>query len=215
MLLMPGRKRIGDIFAQTIVIYRDPAAATHLQERLPEDDSTELDRLTELIDDATRASPTLEEQGRYATLPPLFPPHGTISRPQLTPDADVILALKTATLALYGAHHRYLLHSHIELTRAKHKEEEPATLAPLDDAEEPSSGYSTAYVNAWETLTESVKTFQQAFAISRQLLERDPDEAAADEADLKLLLSELRPYLFANSDELIYETCLRVAHDAR
>ncbi|MFA4966500.1 MAG: hypothetical protein WC709_12825, partial [Thermoleophilia bacterium] len=128
--------------------------------------------------------------------------------PSLPALPEALAALKTAALAVRGAHHTYLRFSELELAR---EAAEPG--APTGQAEAPAP-YSAEYVAAWYTLADAVIAMQQAHGAAGAAAARAGatlHDACQQHADLAVLFRELEPYFTAASDEQVHDAYLRVA----
>jgi hypothetical protein len=113
--------------------------------------------------------------------------------------AEAVSRLKTAALALRGAHLNYLRFSERELAGG----------ASSEDA-----GYSEEYVSAWFTLADAVAELGAAHREAATAAAGGGttlDEACAAQPDLAHLLRELTPYLAAGTDAQIHDAYLAVA----
>ncbi|HZL64633.1 MAG TPA: RDD family protein [Thermoleophilia bacterium] len=173
-LASPRNKRIGDYAGGTVVLRRSPAAAG-------------------------AAASAAFGAGQPATAPPapLAAGHAAQS-PAAAPGVDdALAALKTAALAVRGAHLNYLRFSERELAR------EPGA-----------AEYTPEYEAAWYTLADAVMALQRAYAeatVAATVAGTSIPEQGADQPDLTYLLGELAPYFAAGSDEEVHEAYLRVA----
>ena len=177
-LASPRNKRLGDYAGGTVVLRRSPAAAG-----VPAA-SAVLGAQSPAT--ALQAAPTPLAAG-YAASPAAAPPSV----------GDALAALKTAALAVRGAHLNYLRFSERELAR------EP-------DAAE----YTPEYEAAWYTLADAVMALQHAYAeatVAATVAGTSIAEQAAGQPDLTYLFGELEPYFVAGSDEEVHEAYLRVA----
>ncbi len=171
-------KRLGDYAGGTVVLRRSPAATG-----------------------AAPAGAVLGAGQRAATPPAPPAPLAAGQAAPVTAAAasvgDALAALKTAALAVRGAHLNYLRFSERELAR------EP-------DAAE----YTPEYEAAWYTLADAVMALQHAYAeaaVAATVAGTSIAEQAADQPDLTYLFGELEPYFAAGSDEEVHEAYLRVA----
>ena len=178
-LVSPRRKRLGDFAARTVVVRSAAAPA------------------------AGRAPGVRPAAPRPQTTP------GVAAVPAPTPPAtldDALVTLKTAALAVRGAHLNYLRLSEIELARTEADQAPPAG----DDE----AVFSPEYAAAWYTLADAVAALQKAHATAQTAATRaglDLATACADQADLPYLFRQLEPYFTAGSDEDVHEAYLRVA----
>lgn len=177
-VVSPRNKRLGDYAGGTVVLRRSPAAA------------------------GVPAASAAFDAGQPATTPPAPPaPAATGYAAQSPPAAlgveEALAALKTAALAVRGAHLNYLRFSERELARE------------ADAAE-----YTPEYEAAWYTLADSVMALQRAYAeatVAATVAGTSIQEQAANQPDLTYLFGELEPYFAAGSDEEVHEAYLRVA----
>lgn len=119
---------------------------------------------------------------------------------------DALATLKTAALAMHGAHLNYLRFSEIELART-----EPDRAPHPGDGE---AAFSPGYAAAWYTLADAVVALRQAHAVAQAAAAHaglDLATACADQPDLVYLFHQLEPYFAAGSDEDVHEAYLRVA----
>src|SRR5665647_696662 len=116
--------------------------------------------------------------------------------------SEALAGLKTAALAVRGAHLNYLRFSEIELAKdaggtAGEPVGEPAD-QPSDQPEsEPESEYAPEYAAAWYTLGDAVIAIQQAHAAAIAAATREGttlQAVSADQPDLTYLFRELEPY---------------------
>jgi hypothetical protein len=179
-LASPRNKRIGDYAGGTVVLRRSPAAA------------------------GAPAASAVVGAGQPASASPAPPaPAATgYAAPQAAAPPsveDALAALKTAALAVRGAHLNYLRFSERELARE------------ADAAE-----YTPEYEAAWYTLADAVMALQHAYAeatVAATVAGTSIQEQAADQPDLTYLFGELEPYFAAGSDEEVHEAYLRVARN--
>ncbi len=111
---------------------------------------------------------------------------------------EAVADLRSAALAVLGAHHLYLRFSEVELARGGGEHAE----------------LSDEYAAAWYSLADTVIALQQAHAVAQQAAARDGttlQAACAGQADLSHLFRELEPYFTAGSDDEVHEAYLRVA----
>ena len=110
---------------------------------------------------------------------------------------EALAALKTAALAVRGAHLNYLRFSERELAR-----------------ESDAGGYTPEYEAAWYTLADAVMKMQNAYAEATVAALRagtSIQDVAAGQPDFTYLFGELEPYFAASSDDEVHEAYLRVA----
>jgi uncharacterized RDD family membrane protein YckC len=129
--------------------------------------------------------------------------------------SEALAGLKTAALAVRGAHLNYLRFSEIELAKdaggtAGEPVGEPADLPVA----QPESEYSPEYAAAWYTLADAVIAIQQAHAAAIAAATRESttlQAVCADQPDLTYLFRELEPYFTAGSDEQVHDAYMSVA----
>jgi uncharacterized RDD family membrane protein YckC len=183
-LVSAKNKRLGDLAARTVVVRRGAAAVAPLWPAARP---------------AAPAVPSGPEGG--APLPP--------APPNLPALPDALAALKTAALAVRGAHHSYLRFSELELAREAAAHEAGAAAAAAD-AE---AAYSPEYVAAWHTLADAVMAMQKAHGAAGAAAARAGStltDACRQHPDLAVLFRELEPY-FTAADEQVHDAYLRVA----
>ncbi len=195
-LLSPSNKRVGDLFAHTVVIRRERRLAG--AGPAP----------TRTIPDATPRTQEPREQAAGGLW--------------LSTDADAdqpLSTLKAAALATYGAHLNYLRQSNAELERDRAaRRAADSGGAPATHESPPEREYSPEYVAAWHTLTATVAVLQRACPAATVSAAGAPttlDALIVEQPDLAALLRELEPYLGADSAEEIYAACLRVARSTQ
>jgi uncharacterized RDD family membrane protein YckC len=199
-LANPSKKRLGDFAARTVVVRQ---VGTPLGARL--------------------------EEGRVAPLPasardlstPIPSPlatgaatHGSeLPGSPVATLADAVATLKTAALAVKGAHLSYLRFSEAELAKgAGEPASSPAASADTAPVREPD--YAPEYAAAWYTLTDAVMALQRARAAADDAAAQARTTlhaASAAQPDLVHLCRELAPYFASASDEQVHEAFLRVA----
>jgi uncharacterized RDD family membrane protein YckC len=181
-LASASNKRLGDYAGHTVVLRRSPMAAS-----------------------APAAGGALGAQPpAYAPPVPVPAPAPAAAvgyaAPAPVPSVeDALASLKTAALAVRGAHLNYLRFSECELARQ----------AGAD-------GYTPEYEAAWYTLADSVMAMQHAYAEATAAAARagtSIQDAAAGQPDLAYLFGELEPYFTAGSDEEVHAAYLRVARN--
>ena len=135
--------------------------------------------------------------------PPTYVPAATAA-----PGASEALAgLKTAALAVRGAHLNYLRFSEVELAK-------DAGGAASEPADRPEPEYSPEYAAAWYTLADTVIAMQQAHAAAIAAASREGTTlpaVCADQPDLTYLFRELEPYFTAGSDDHVHDAYMSVA----
>ena len=147
---------------------------------------------------AVPATTTLWAAGALASVqrgPAPTPP------PSLPDLATSVAALKTAALAVAGAHRSYLHYSELELVRPDR---------PAGEARD----YAPEYVAAWYTLTDAVAAAQRALAAAEAAaasVGTTVQDACTDQPDLVRLTREFEPYFGATSDDQVHQAYLRVA----
>ena len=187
-------KRLGDLAAKTVVVRRDGGPIGY-------------------------AAPG-PSQSRPGVAPSLAPAAAAPSSayapaapaPPAAPAASETLAgLKTAALAVRGAHLNYLRFSEVELAKgAGSAGGEPAG----ELGAQPEPEYSPEYAAAWYTLADAVIAMQQAHAAAIAAATREGTTLAAvcaDQPDLTYLFRELEPYFTAGSDEQVHDAYMSVA----
>ena len=194
-------KRLGDLAAKTVVVRRGAAPAGHA------------------------ASGPVRSWPGGAPLPPAPPlrqrpvapglatpapasPSTYVPAATAAPGASEALAgLKTAALAVRGAHLNYLRFSEVELAKG-------AGGAAGEPADQPEPEYSPEYAAAWYTLADAVIAIQQAHAAAIAAATRESttlQAVCADQPDLTYLFRELEPYFTAGSDEQVHDAYMSVA----
>jgi len=199
-LASPQRQRLGDHAARTIVVRRRLVRVADVYGAPPAAGAT--GAATGL------AAPAAPPPG--GQMPPVPPPAASAASwpqtaapaPPVTeaPTADEALArLKTAALAVRGAHLAYLHFSERELAAG---------------AEAQAGGYSDEYVAAWFTLADAVSGVQEARAGLDEAAAGagvTPDQLTSAQPDLVHLLAELAPYFTACGDDSVHEAFLTIA----
>ena len=177
-------KRLGDLAARTVVVRRGEAPLG-----------------------ATARGPLQPWPGGAPSLAPTVPAAPSAYAAEAAPDARAALAgLKTAALAVRGAHLNYLRFSEVELAKA--------AAAGAQAADQPEPEYSPEYAAAWYTLADAVIAMQQAHAAAIAAALREGTTLAAactDQPDLTYLFRELEPYFTAGSDDEVHDAYMRVA----
>jgi uncharacterized RDD family membrane protein YckC len=188
------RQRLGDHAARTVVVRRAPATGA-VTAAAP-------GALGAAAWPPAAASATAGPLGAappYAGTPPEATP--AVAAPPPEPGVgETVAGLKTAALAVRGAHFNYLRFSELELSATPDAESE--------------ADYSPGYVSAWYTLADSVAALQKARSAADAAAARAGialDDACADQPDLVHLFGELEPYFSSESDEQIHEAFLRIA----
>ena len=199
-LASPQRQRLGDHAARTIVVRRRVARMVGAYGGPPAGGPAGAG--------AGSAAPAAPPAGGHlAPVPPPATPAAGWPRAAApappavaAPSADEAVArLKTAALALRGAHLAYLHFSERELAAG---------------ADGQAGAYSDEYVSAWFTLADAVRGVQEARAGLEQAAAGaglTPDELTSAQADLVHLLAELTPYFSASGDDAVHEAFLAVA----
>ena len=127
---------------------------------------------------------------------------GAVGDGQPAPAGDLgtaLTALKTAALAVRGAHSTYLHFSEREL--AAHDGHT-------------TGGYSEEYVSAWFTLADAVTSLRRAHAFATDVAAAAGESlagACSAQPDLTFVLHGLGPYVEAGTDEQVHEAFLAVA----
>ena len=119
-----------------------------------------------------------------------------------------LAALKTAALAVRGAHLNYLRFSEVELAK------DAGSAAREAAGDEPEPEYSPEYAAAWYTLADAVIAMQQAHAAAIAAASREGTTlpaVCADQPDLTYLFRELEPYFTAGSDDQVHDAYMSVA----
>jgi uncharacterized RDD family membrane protein YckC len=180
-------KRLGELAAKTVVVRRSAVPMGVAASR-----------------------PVQARSGVVPSLASTAPASSLAAAPQAVaePGASAALAgLKTAALAVRGAHLNYLRFAEVELA----KESVEAAAEPAD---QPEPDYSPEYAAAWYTLADAVIAMQQAHAAAIAAATREgttlPD-VCADQPDLTYLFRELEPYFTAGSDDQVHDAYMSVA----
>jgi uncharacterized RDD family membrane protein YckC len=208
-LANPKDKRLGDIAARTVVVRRSAIPVGLVA----------VGTTPSGLDGACLAIPHPAQE-------PSAPRPAAAA---LEPDASEALAgLKTAALAVRGAHLNYLRFSEVELAKdAQRASAETADGTTADAAgaragahagdrpgDQPEPEYSAEYAAAWYTLSDAVVAMQQAHAVAISAATREGttlQAVSADQPDLTYLFGELEPYFAAGSDAQVHEAYMRVA----
>ena len=146
-----------------------------------------------------------------------LPPAPPLGQPvDAVPSArDALAQLKTAALAVRGAHLNYLRFSEVELAKgAAGTAEEPVAQPGARPAERLEPEYSPEYAAAWYTLADAVIAMQQAHAAAIAAATRDGTtltDVCADQPDVVYLFRELQPYFTAGSDDQVHDAYMSVA----
>jgi uncharacterized RDD family membrane protein YckC len=196
-LASPRRQRLGDHAARTVVVRRPARAAVAYQ----------VPGRMQPFGQAPAAPPAAGRAACPPPPPPVSPGTAWPAPPDppvlqtLEPAAvDAALArLKTAALAVRGAHLTYLTFSERELAAG---------------GGEQTGGYSEAYVSAWFTLTDAVAALKEAHASLEAAAAAagfTPDQALAAHPDLLHVLGRLGPYFGAADDDSVHAAFLAVA----
>ncbi len=198
-LMNAKNKRLGDLAAKTVVVRRSAAPAGYAG---AEQVQPWPGRPAGLAAAPTRPSP-------YAPPAPA------------TPGASEALAgLKTAALAVRGAHLNYLRFSEVELAKAAAGPTSEAADRAADHPDGEAGGeaaepeYSPEYAAAWYTLADAVIAMQQAHAAAAAAAAREGttlQAVCADQPDLTYLFRELEPFFTAGSDDEVHDAYMRVA----
>jgi len=198
-------KRLGDLAAKTVVVRRGAApvgvTASGPVQSWP----------------AGGPLPPAPPLGRAPVAPGLATPAPAspstyVPAATAAPGASEALAgLKTAALAVRGAHLNYLRFSEVELAKGAGG----AAGEPADQpAGRPEPEYSPEYAAAWYTLADAVIAMQQAHAAAIAAASREGTTlpaVCADQPDLTYLFRELEPYFTAGSDEQVHDAYMSVA----
>lgn len=183
-LLSSTNKRLGDYAAGTVVVRRAlvPAAAGPASP----------------VVGSARPEPAPAAAASEAQTELAPAPAAKRGQPSLT---RVLDKLKTAVLAVRGAHEVYLHFSEMELATAS---AEPG---------EPEADYSPEYVAAWYSLADAVNDMKETHATASAATQRKGiplDVFIARQPDLVYLLRELDPYLAAEAAEDLHDAYMRV-----
>jgi len=184
-------KRLGDLAAKTVVVRRGAAAAG-----------------------ITAPGPAQSRLGGPASFAPPAPAPSSayVPAPPAAPGASEALAgLKTAALAVRGAHLNYLRFSEVELAKDAGGAAGESAVEPAD---QPEPVYSPEYAAAWYTLADTVIAMQQAHAAAIAAAAHEGTTlpaVCADQPDLTYLFRELEPYFTAGSDDEVHDAYMRVA----
>jgi uncharacterized RDD family membrane protein YckC len=188
-------KRLGDLAAKTVVVRRSAAPVG-----------------------VAAAGPVRSAPGRARALATPAPPSPSASGPAAAeaPGASEALAgLKTAALAVRGAHLNYLRFAEVELAKESvGTAGSPADEAGAEPAAEAEPEYSPEYAAAWYTLADAVIAMQQAPAAAIAAATREGTTLpaiCADQPDLTYLFRELEPYFTAGSDDQVHDAYMSVA----
>ena len=182
-LVNSRRKRLGDFAGRTVVVRRVTAAGGRRAGRVAAGARARAARRRPPAAPSPPAAPVALGEAPAAGPPPLN---------------EAVSQLRSAALALLGAHHLYLRFSELELARGGGEQ------AQLSDE----------YAAAWYSLADAVLDLQHANAVAQQAAARDGTTlaaACAGQAELLHLFAELEPYFTAGSDEDVHEAYLRVA----
>ena len=200
-LANPRNKRLGDLAARTVVVRQGTAAVVPAGSR--QTGSWPGGGSVPAPPGAGPAGPG------WAPAPPA--PLAAHPAAMADPGAAAALAaLKTAALAVRGAHLNYLRFSEVELAK-----EAGASAAVEGDEAEPE--YSPEYAAAWYTLADAVIAMQQTHASAIAAATREGTTLAAvcaDQPDVTYLFRELEPYFTAGSDDQVHDAYMQVARGA-
>ncbi len=189
-LANPKNKRLGDLAARTVVVRRSAAPAGAVA--------------TGMVFSRPGAAPLPPGHARSAPASPsVYSPAASTA-----PGASEALAgLKTAALAVRGAHLNYLRFAEIELAKS-------AAQPAGEPGAQPEPEYSPEYTAAWYTLADAVIAMQRANVAAIAAATREgttvPTLCSA-QPDVSYLLGELDPYFTAGSDEQVHDAYMRVA----
>ena len=200
-------KRLGDLAAKTVVVRRGaagsaapaPVQSWHGGAPLPPAPPLGQAPVTPGLAPAAPAPP-------WAYAP---------AAPTAAGASEAVAGLKTAALAVRGAHLNYLRFSEVELAKdARATAGDTAGDAAGEPADQPAPEYSPEYAAAWYTLADAVIAMQQAHATASAAATREgttlPD-VCADQPDLTYLFRELEPYFTAGSDDQVHDAYMAVA----
>jgi uncharacterized RDD family membrane protein YckC len=184
-------KRLGDLAAKTVVVRRSPAPAGYA------------------------AHGAVQSRPGLAPATPEPPSAYAPAAPAAPGASEALAGLKTAALAVRGAHLNYLRFAEMELAKDAGG---PATEAVGETvgeaADQPEPEYSPEYAAAWYTLAEAVIAMQQAHAAAITAASREGTTlpaVCADQPDLTYLFRELEPYFTAGSDDQVHDAYMSVA----
>ena len=128
---------------------------------------------------------------------------------------DALAVLKTAALAVRGAHLNYLRFSEVELAKDRVGTAPRPAGEPAEQPDaRPEPEYSPEYAAAWYTLADAVIAMQQAHAAASAAATREGTTlvaVCAAQPDLTYLFRELEPYFAAGSDEQVHDAYMSVA----
>ena len=202
-------KRLGDLAAKTVVVRRGaapvgsaaPGAVQSWRGAAP----------------LPPAPPLGQTPGAPGPAPaaPASPAAYAPSAPTAAGASEALAELKTAALAVRGAHLNYLRFSEVELAKdVVGTAGEPVGDAAGEPPDRPEPEYSPEYAAAWYTLADAVIAMQQAHATASAAATREgttlPD-VCADQPDLTYLFRELEPYFTAGSDDQVHDAYMSVA----
>jgi hypothetical protein len=193
-------KRLGDLAAKTVVVRRGAAPAGYA---------------------APGVTPSWRGGAALPPAPPLLqapvapglatpaPASTAVYTPAPTAAgaSEALAGLKTAALAVRGAHLNYQRFSEVELAK------DPGGTAGTA-GDQPEAEYSPEYAAAWYTLADAVIAMQQAHAAAIAAASREGTTLAAvcaDQPDLTYLFRELEPYFTAGTDEQVHDAYMSVA----
>jgi len=184
-------KRLGDLAAKTVVVRRGGAPVGY-----------------------AAPAPSQPLPGVAPSLAPAAPAPSSAyaaAAPSAPGASEALAGLKTAALAVRGAHLNYLRFSAVELAKdAGSADGEPGG----EPRVQPDPEYSPEYAAAWYTLADAVIAMQQAHAAAITAATREGTTlpaVCADQPDLTYLFRELEPYFTAGSDEQVHDAYMRVA----
>ena len=199
-------KRLGDLAAKTVVVrrggapiaYAAPGATQSWTGGAPLPPAPPLGQ-TPVAPSLAPAAPA-PSSGYYAPAAPAAP--GA---------SEALAGLKTAALAVRGAHLNYLRFSEVELAKGAGATAGEPVGEPIA---QPDPEYSPEYAAAWYTLADAVIAMQQAHAAAIVAATREGTTlpaVCADQPDLTYLFRELEPYFTAGSDEQVHDAYMSVA----
>ena len=194
-------KRLGDLAAKTVVVRRGVAPAAYAAPGV-----TQSWRGGAALPPAPPLPQAPVAPG-LATPAPASPAVYAPTAPAAAGASEALAGLKTAALAVRGAHLNYLRFSEVELA----KDAGEPVLPPVA---EPEPDYSPEYAAAWYTLADAVIAMQRAHAAAIAAASREGTTLAAvcaDQPDLTYLFRELEPYFTAGSDEQVHDAYMSVA----
>jgi uncharacterized RDD family membrane protein YckC len=204
-LMNARNKRLGDLAARTVVVRRSAAPAGVIAGGMtaPGPGGAPLPPAPPL-----GQRPMTPGLAVPAPAPPATYAPATAAAPGAS---EALAALKTAALAVRGAHLNYLRFSEVELAKDLRGTAGASADHPAD---QPEPEYSPEYAAAWYTLADAVIAMQQAHATAIAAATREGTTlpaVCADQPDVTYLFRELEPYFTAGSDEQVHDAYMSVA----